>query len=606
MGRDRAVGLRLARTLGLLAGLVLAGAASGSDAGSVLVVDQFSRSLVRVDLATGNQTVLVREGSVLGPRGLEWMPDGTILVANEDARSIVRIDPATGDRSFVWAPTELGPPRSLVAADAGTLFVATARIVASGVVAAPAVVRVDLVTGATALITQGLPLRDPADLALGPDGRLYLADPTARVIFRIDPDTGEQVVISPPAGLPDEENLLGTPQGLDFDAAGQLVVAANDRVLRVDPVTGAQELVTFSSLLPSPRALRVAADGTYFVVDRLNSRLVRIFPATGTQALIGERLSGLINGPIGVAIGDDGRIFVSNFTANSLVRFNLSNNNVTRIAEGGSLSLPYAAVIDAEGYAIVADSDPQSLEGQSGVVVRADLETGAQRVLSRGNLLRLPQGIALRSDGMILMPDLINRAVIAVNPETGGQSSLLVFPPGSGPAGIAIASDGALWIGDRFRNAIIRAVPGEGQALVSQGGLLDEPNALAFESDGKLLVSDKRRVIRIDPSLPGPTDNQSLAFEGLQEQRLFGLLVRADGQILTSDAQGAAVLALESESVAEPITSEGALEFPTGLTPVPEPGALAASLAALGALAAQGLARRREQEPGAESDQRSI
>ncbi len=606
MGRDRAVGLRLVRALCMLAGLVLASVAAAQPGESVLVVDQFSRSLVRVDLATGNQTVLAREGSILGPRGLEWMPDGTILVASEDARSIVRIDPATGERSFVWAPAELGPPRSLVAADAETLFVATARIVANAAVAAPAIVRVDLATGATVLITQDLPLRDPADLALGPDGRLYLADPTARVILRIDPITGEQVVISPPAGLPDEENILGAPQGLDFDAAGQLVVAAEDRVLRVDPVTGAQELVTFSSLLPSPRALRVAADGTYFVVDRLNSRLVQIFPETGMQAVIGQRLNGLINGPIGVAIGDDGRIFVSNFTANSLIRFNLSNGNVVRIAEGSSLALPYAAAIDADGHAIVADSDPQSLDGQTGVVVRADLETGTQRVIARGNLLRFPQGIAIRSDGVILMPDLVNRAVIAVDPETGAQSAPLVFPPGAGPAGIAIAQDGAIWVGDRFRNAIIRAVPGVGQAIVSQGGLLDEPNALAFESDGKLLVSDKRRVIRIDPSLPGPTDNQSLFFEGTQEQRLFGLLVRPDGQVLTSDAQGAAVLAVESETTTEPITSEGELEFPTGLVAVPEPDALAASLAALGALVAQASVRRRQRRPVATSDQRSM
>ena len=92
-------------------------------------------------------------------------------------------------------------------------------------------------------------LANPGDLAIGPDGRLYIADASNNVIRRLDLATGviDTVVgtgapcslgtscVEAADGGPARDVLLNGPLGIGFDAAGNLYIADtyNDRIVRV-------------------------------------------------------------------------------------------------------------------------------------------------------------------------------------------------------------------------------------------------------------------------------------------------------------------------------------------------------------------------------------
>lgn len=87
-------------------------------------------------------------------------------------------------------------------------------------------------------------LMTPTDIELGPDGRLYLADPAAHVVFAVDPEGGEAEVVAGTGvagdgedGLPATETALDSPWGIDFTDDGTLLIADtfNSRIREVAP-----------------------------------------------------------------------------------------------------------------------------------------------------------------------------------------------------------------------------------------------------------------------------------------------------------------------------------------------------------------------------------
>jgi DNA-binding beta-propeller fold protein YncE len=92
-------------------------------------------------------------------------------------------------------------------------------------------------------------LNGPADLAIGPDGRLYFADSYNNVIRRIDLASGAidtvagtgvpcalgATCLESEEGLPARDVVLNGPLGLGFDAAGNLHITDtyNNRVVRI-------------------------------------------------------------------------------------------------------------------------------------------------------------------------------------------------------------------------------------------------------------------------------------------------------------------------------------------------------------------------------------
>jgi sugar lactone lactonase YvrE len=85
-------------------------------------------------------------------------------------------------------------------------------------------------------------LNEPRDLEIGPDGDLYIADTDNNVIRAIDLETGEIRRVAGTGelglgeeGLPALETKLRRPFGIEFDGDGNLYImdSLNSRVLKV-------------------------------------------------------------------------------------------------------------------------------------------------------------------------------------------------------------------------------------------------------------------------------------------------------------------------------------------------------------------------------------
>lgn len=269
--------------------------------------------------------------------------------------------------------------------------------------------------------------------------------------------------------------------------AGDIVLSDNIRILRVDSVTGAQEVVSSGGLLiGNTRGIAISGSGDILVANSLDvGRIVRVDAKTGAQSLLSA--GGLLSQPTGIAIGSDGGIFVSDIDSHSVIRINPSNGSQSLVSAGDLSFLPFGIALDTKGNIFVTDFGTDR-------VVRVDPATGAQLTISSGGFFADPRGIAIDGMGDILVADLQAfgpnpldgpGGIIRVNPVTGDQSVVSSAGLFLDPWGITIDAAGQLLVADRstfpdFRGAVFRVDPLTGtQATVSSGGQFADPTGIA-------------------------------------------------------------------------------------------------------------------------------
>jgi PKD domain len=307
--------------------------------------------------------------ALMAPAAALAAPDDPYVIysANNfaDGAVILRTDPATGSLVEI---SRNGPPGALfqtpfdlaVEGD-GSLLVADMgqpctpqqpRCADDG-----RIIRVDPLTGRQSLLAGGPPLVDPAALAVGPNGYIYVADnfeaDDSGAVIRIDPATGSKTLIS-------EGNLLDLPFGILVDRDGSLVVSN-----RMVP----------TRCLPG-----------------VPGRLVRVQPSGGSQRLVSE--GGLFRYPLGVTLDGAGRIvFANECGPNGLLRVvsEVAQAPLSPNGDGDLLVTPERLALDPAGDFLVSD---WSLGDGDGGIAKVDAETGAQSLVRQGDLFNHPMGIA--------------------------------------------------------------------------------------------------------------------------------------------------------------------------------------------------------------------
>jgi hypothetical protein len=135
-------------------------------------------------------------------------------------------------------------------------------------------------------------------------GDLLVVDNQYGVVL-VDPQTGAQTLISRGGYL---NTVSNSARGIAVEADGQILVTdtaialANGSivggVVRVNPTTGVQTLLSSGGLLSQPLGVDVEANGDIVVTDRAG--VIRIDPVSGTQDLVSG--AGFVSGAQGLTV----------------------------------------------------------------------------------------------------------------------------------------------------------------------------------------------------------------------------------------------------------------------------------------------------------------
>ncbi len=262
---------------------------------------------------------------------------------------------------------------------------------------------------------------------------------------------------------------------------GDLVVvdgcggAAAARVLRIDPGSGAQEIVSQAGLLTQPVGVALDAAGRILVSDSesgTGGAVLRIDPATGGQTQLSTGFTALWD----LDVEESGSMLVTDLGSSTAIdtvfRIGAAGGAPTVVSAGGGFDFLQSIAIGPGPVVYVSDA------GLGGRILSVNPVTGAQGLVSAG--FGLPTGIDVEPSGQIIVADATAAQVIRVNPGTGAASLVssggeLVFPFGvtAAPSGTLFVSD---WGDGQKAAAVVRVNPTTGaQTVVASAGFLDQP-----------------------------------------------------------------------------------------------------------------------------------
>lgn len=273
-----------------------------------------------------------------------------------------------------------------------------------------------------------------------------------------------------------------------------------------------------------PMGVAVSEDGRIYVADSGNNRVcefdvrgrfVREFgsfgvakPAAGAVATYEP---GSLNYPVGIDVDDEGNVYVASFYNDSIEVFDAEGTPLRRIPDpttvvgrGGSgyggrgiavtdVAVHGDRVYATDAYQVVVFTRGGELVGQWGKPGSGD-----------GDLDR-PNGIEVSADGQIVyVSDTNHGRVIAFTPDGEVLWQVGTIPEGMDdtserdlqlPRGLAVDTDGSLLVADAFSFEVIR-ISAEGEVIARYGVRGVEPGEWNFANDvnvyrGFALIADK-------------------------------------------------------------------------------------------------------------------
>jgi sugar lactone lactonase YvrE len=361
-------------------------------------------------------------------------------------------------------------------------------------------------------------LDNPTDVAVGPDGDVFVAEAVGNRIRRIDRNgkittmAGTGTVGFAGDGGPARLAEFNVPFSLAVNGEDLYVADLNNgRVRRIDArgnITtvagngldggGGDADVAIVTELESPDNIAVGRDGTLYIADRYGDRVRRVSPdgvittvaGTGIPGFSGDGGPGAraqIAGPGAVAVGADGVVYVGD-TRNRRVRRIDAAGVITTLAGSGPF-YPGDGLQATEASLL----DPRmARRGRDGAVYIADASNNRIRRIGR--------------DGVI--------STVAGNGVQGyrGDDGKATEAELDYPTGIAFGLDGTLYIADSdnnrvraVRDGVIRTVAGMDRGgSAGDGGRadqaeLDDPVSVEVGADGAIYIAEEagHRIRRV-------------------------------------------------------------------------------------------------------------
>jgi DNA-binding beta-propeller fold protein YncE len=224
-----------------------------------------------------------------------------------------------------------------------------------------------------------------------------------------------------------------------------------------------------------------------------------------------------------------------------LLRFDLQTRRTEVISDGPLVMWPRGLALDSQGNVLVISA---------GALYRVDPETGSQTLVAQGGFLHDPDEIAVDEDDVAYVLNRYSDVIARIDTWTGAQTRATRWALLTHPRGIAIAGDGKLFISDDRNDsapptslalgAVLQVDPAteEQTHAAQEGGLLREPRGIVIEGGGSLLVVDAGEsifgtasIVRVLPE--SMTQTRVLASWLMQDPA--GIAVAADGRLLLVD-----------------------------------------------------------------------
>ena len=355
------------------------------------------------------------------PAGVAVAPDGSLYIADMNNNRVRRLAP-DGALSTVVGTGQACAPTTASCGDGGAAAQAQ--------------------------------LYQPAGVAVGPDGSLYIADGGDNRVRR--------VAAAPDGTIPVSTTITTVAGTGSFGYSGDN-----------GPATAAQ--------LAYPSSVALDANGDLFIADENNSSVREVtpngaittvagqngqscYPATATCGDGALASGALLSSPTGVAVGPDGSLYIADFF-----------NRVRRVGPDGIITT--AAGTGAYGFG--GDGSPA---------------TAAQ--------LASPAGIAIGPDGVLYIADAGNRRVRRVGPDGTittvagdgqdcysstdpcGDMNLAARAQLPEPVGVAVRPDGAFYIADEGNNRIRQVSPALQGLSVDETAIPSEDGSQIYVFDG--------------------------------------------------------------------------------------------------------------------------
>lgn len=317
--------------------------------------------------------------------------------------------------------------------------------------------RVDLATGTATVLTTLNPALD--NLAVAPDGTIYVSNMAEGVIYAIDPKTGSHKPINT-GGLAVPGGLVAvtTPGG------GTVLHLADLFAYRtIDGDSGAVTDVAraYASNLENP--MNANADMGRILLTSWFAGGVQMFdPATGAEL-------GHVNGlaaPMDALMADDGHLLVVT-----------AGGTIQRVALDGSAApadqAPVVEHLAMPTRMIWSGPERKSVyvvETGAGRIVEVPIDGQALRVVAGG--LDAPEGLAMLPDGRLVTVETTTGRVLALDPATAtgelistglkgrvGLMGTAGMPPAYIPTGIAVDDKGRVFIAGDNDGSLTRLTP---------------------------------------------------------------------------------------------------------------------------------------------------
>ena len=206
-------------------------------------------------------------------------------------------------------------------------------------------------------------------------------------------------------------------------------------------------------------------------------------------------------------------------------------------------------------------------------VFLVDPATGNLSIITSGDLLVEPSGVAIDLKGNILIADT-QIGIILIDPETGQQTLLCSL---IGAFGIAVDENGYIYVSTLVGSppnstaSIIRIDPATGlPQLISENGNLLIPREIDIDDHGKIVVADQGigylddgAILRIDPA----TGLQEVISSGGFIRTIRGLEIDGSGQFIVGENRSPAMVIRvdPATGIQSEISRENNLVSPVGI-----------------------------------------